>query len=38
MDSLDFLPSLSDDVVSGEGDLGDDDGIHLMNILEIAQH
>lgn len=40
MDSLDSLPSLSDDTVSGEGELGDDEddnGIHLTEILEIAQ-
>lgn len=40
MDSLDSLPSQSDDTVSGEGELGDDEddnGIHRTEILEIAQ-
>ena len=38
-DSLDSLPSLSDNVVLGEVELGndeDDDGIHLTEILEIT--
>lgn len=36
MDSLDSLPSLSDNVVLGEGELGDDDGINLTEILEVT--
>lgn len=38
VDSLDSLPSLSNDVVLGEVELGDDeddDGINLTEILEI---
>lgn len=34
---LNSLPSLSDYVVSGEGELGDDEGTNLTDILEITQ-
>lgn len=40
MDRLDSLPTLSDDVVSGDGELGndeDDDETNLTEVLEIAQ-
>lgn len=40
MDSRDSLPSLSDDVVSGDGELGndeDDDETNLTEVLEMAQ-
>lgn len=40
MDSLNSLTSLSDDIMSGEGELGDDendDGINLKEILKKTQ-
>lgn len=39
MDSLDSLPSLSDNFVSGDGELGDDeedDGINLAALRQLT--